>query len=145
MVPARQDAPLNTRASGPMQAEIASPISISARLFAGLAVPARCAITGTIPTSARRTRGGFRKPTYSRQKPSWGPYPGAVWKSSALVDVAVPDSAHGTIQTSRHVCYLAAFGGEAEISQRIAERDLKYTPPLGSGPEGDQDDADHFT
>ena len=33
-------------------------------------------------------------------------------------------SEFGTTRTSRHVCYLAAFGGKAEICQRIAERDL---------------------
>jgi hypothetical protein len=33
-------------------------------------------------------------------------------------------TANGTTRTYRHVCYLAAFGGKAGISQRIAERDL---------------------
>jgi hypothetical protein len=33
-------------------------------------------------------------------------------------------TAVGTVETSTDVRYAAAFGGKADISQRIAERDL---------------------
>ena len=52
IAPAMRDAQLNTRASVRTLAESASPISISARLFVGLAVLARLAIQSV--TAGRR-------------------------------------------------------------------------------------------
>jgi hypothetical protein len=43
---------------------------------------------------------------------------------------AVHESASGTKRTFRDVCYLSAFGGKADISQRLADnRDFMITRP----------------